>query len=116
MNVQSKFFEEFTRSRATFEKARTENLLRNSQLSLVQQCYWLQTAGFLNDANKEVFSSNENFSSLLPCFEVNLNRQNASIKPPGDTSASTTELPLPNPPVSTTESPEPESLRIQNVR
>ena len=102
----SEFCDEFGKNRAAFERTRRENQLRNSQLSLLQQCYWLQTAGFLNDKNKEIFSTNENFSSLLPCFEVNLDRSTASITNPLESS----------PPKSNTEPSEEPGTVIQDQR
>jgi hypothetical protein len=69
------------KSRAAFERTRTENQLRNSQLSLLQQCYWLQTSGFLNEKNKELFKNNESFSSLRPCVDLDPDRRSGTIMP-----------------------------------
>lgn len=77
-----KFCKEYSKNQAAFEFTRRENQLRNSQLVLIQQCYWLKTSGFLNDDNKEVFKTNEAFSSLLPCYDVSLDRSTASIMNP----------------------------------
>lgn len=101
----SKFCKEFGQSRAAFENTRRENQLRNSQLSLIQQCFWLKTLGFLNDKNREVFKTNEKFSALLPCFDVSLDRSNA-----------TTANPVQDPPESNTDPAEEAGTVIQEQR
>ena len=73
------FCEKYVKEKLEFERTKTENQRRNSQLSLIEQCYWLKTSGF--DLEQPAFDQAE-FSSLRACKNLNLNRKNASIVNP----------------------------------
>jgi hypothetical protein len=112
----SDFCKGFGKSRAAFERSRTENQLRNSQLSLVQQCYWLYTSGFL-PKNKDLFKTNENFSSLRPCVDFSNDRSGtASIPGPPSTSGGETSESKTAPTSNTDTSEQPPQILIQDRR
>jgi hypothetical protein len=75
------FCEEYATGRLELQRIQNENSLRNAQLVLISQCYWLKTNGFLSE-NKEQFEKTPEFSSLSVCSKIDLKRGTASVVNP----------------------------------
>jgi hypothetical protein len=75
----SEFCKEYAKSKSEFERLRTENFRRDAQLSLLQQCFWLKSQGFLIPNNFDL----PEFSSLKVCKskDLQLTRIGADLGP-----------------------------------
>jgi len=75
----SDFCKEYAKSKSEFERLRTENFRRDAQLSLLQQCFWLKSQGFLIPNNFDL----PEFSSLKVCKskDLQLTRIGADLGP-----------------------------------
>lgn len=91
----SEFCRQFAKTKINFEKVRTENQIRNSQLMLVKQCDFLIQYGW--DLKNKGFESKD-FSYLLPCREIQDARNPAKSMPAQEPAASTEPF-SPQPPV-----------------
>ena len=91
----SEFCKQFAKTKADFERVRTENQIRNSQLMLVRQCDFLFQYGW--DLTNKGFESKD-FSYLLPCREIQAAR-NPNKSMPAEEPAASTEPFSPQPPI-----------------